>query len=154
MIYDRTQSDIDAAEEALAAVQRGEPLTAQIIAALIKGTLNISVMNRIESKEDELSGLFAADYYFSDYIQTKSWTYYDYFKPSDFDRILDNLQKLRQAYFTHTSTPEIPDRNYFRYQTINAVEYMLNDLDIMINEIKSYYRECGAYECGEEEQND
>ena len=34
--------------------------------------------------------------------------------------------------------------------SINALEKILHDLDVMINDVKSHYRQCGAFECGEE----
>lgn len=150
MVYDRTQLDIDRSAEILKKYQSGGDLTSADNKQLSRGTLTPFVLNRIEDKIVELKNLLEEDFYFVGKTESKLWGYENYFKQSDFNRILDNIAKLKEAYFIHKDTPEIPDNNYFRYQTINAVEYLLNDIDVMISEVKSYYRECGAYECREE----
>ena len=151
MIYDRTQVDVDNAVKIRSEkVQKFTELTTEDITTLEKGMLTINTLNRIEEKQQELKNLFEEDFYFVDEISNKSWTYTDIFKQEDFDRILLNLEKLIKAYFVYSNTPKIPDNNYRKYQTINDVERILHDLDIMISDVKSHYRECGTFECGEE----
>ena len=151
MIFDRTQDDVDAAivlrrEK----VQAFQELSESEIATLEKGTLTINTLNRIEDKQRELKNLLDSDAYFVENVESKSWNYTDYFKQVDFDRILDNLSKLKRAYFVYSTTPQVTDNNYRRYQTINAVEHILNDLDLMIRDVKINYRQCGNVECGGE----
>lgn len=154
MIFDRTAADV---EEAIRIrkekVQKMQDLTEEEINILERGTLTINTLNRIEEKQEELKNLFEQDFYFVDKIQHKKWNYEDYFKQSDFDRILFNLEMLCKAYFVYASTPNIPGGNYRKYQTINDAEKILNDLDVMISDVKSHYRECGMYTCGEEEND-
>ncbi len=151
MIFDRTQTDIDnAVKIRKEKVQTFQSLTDKDVATLERGLLTINTLNRIEEKQEELKNLFEEDYYFVDKIEHKTWTYTDYFKQADFDRILFNLEMLKKAYFVFSNTPEIPDNNYRKYQTINDAEKILFDLDLMINDVKSHYRECGTFECGEE----
>lgn len=151
MIFDRTHSDVDNAVKIRAEkVQTFQELTTDEVTTLERGLLTINTLNRIEEKQQELKNLFEADFYFVEEVENKSWTYTDYFKQEDFDRILSNLEMLRKAYFVYSSTPEIPDNNYRKYQTINDVEKILYDLDIMISDVKSHYRECGTFECVEE----
>ena len=69
-------------------------------------------------------------------------------KGEEFDRILRNIEILRNAFFVYKDTPDIPDNNYRKYQTINDVEKIIDDLDVMINDVKSHYRECGTFESG------
>lgn len=151
MIFDRTQDDVDAAvilrrEK----VQAFQELSESEIATLEKGTLTTNTLNRIEDKQRELKNLLDSDVYFVENFESKSWNYTDYFKQVDFDRILDNLSKLKRAYFVYSTTPQVKDKNYLRYQTINAVENILNDLELMIRDVKNHYRQCGNVECGEE----
>jgi hypothetical protein len=151
MIYDRTQADVDEAVRIRKEkVQNFEDLTEEDIRILERGTLTINTLNRIEEKQEELKNLFAEDFYFSEAMEHKSWTYTDYFKKSDFDRISKNLDSLKEAYFTYASTPDTPNNNYTKFETINDIEKILYDLDIMINDVKSNYRECGTIECGED----
>lgn len=151
MIFNRTQTDVDNAIDIRnRKVQNFEELSEDDVATLERGFLTINTLNRIEEKQQELKNLLEADYYFVEDIHNKTWTYTNYFLQKDFDRILDNLSKLKNAYFVYTSTPQVSDNNYRKFQTINAVEHILNDLDLMISDVKSHYRECGAFECGEE----
>lgn len=150
MIFDRTQYDIDTAIALRNKLGSGGELTDSEIAQIERGTLTINTLNRIEEKQSELKNLFEADAYFVGDITNRVWTYTDYFLQSDFDRILDNLDKLRKAYFVYKSTPNVSNKNFTQYKTINEVEHILNDLDLMISDVKSHYRECGDVICGEE----
>jgi len=151
MIFDRTQNDVDTAILLRdTKVKKFEALTESEIATLEKGMLTINTLNRIEDKQRELKNLLDSDVYFVENFESKSWNYTDYFKQVDFDRILDNLSKLKRAYFVYSATPQVTDNNYRRYQTINAVENILNDLELMISDVKNHYRQCGNVECGEE----
>lgn len=151
MIYDRTAHDVQEAIRIRAEkVQQMADLTEEEINILERGTLTINTLNRIEEKQQELKNLFEEDYYFVDKIENKHWDYSNYYKQSDFDRILFNLDMLRKAYFVYKSTPQIPGNNYRHYKTINDAEKILHDLDVMISDVKGNYRECGMFECGEE----
>lgn len=151
LIYDRTEADVENAKRIRAEkIQQGFDPDEMDVETLERGSLTINTLNRIEEKQEELKNLFEADFYFVDDITNKHWDYTDYFKQSDFDRILHNLDALVKAYLTYTSTPNIPERNFRKYQTINDAEKILFDLDLMISDVKSHYRECGEIECGEE----
>lgn len=150
MIFDRTQNDVDTAiilrrEK----VQTFQELTESEIATLEKGTLTINTLNRIESKQEELKNLFNDIGYWNTPISTRQWAYGDIFVGTQFDRILNNLEILIKAFFIYKNTPNVPDNNYRKYQTINDVEKIIYDLDVMINDVKSHYRECGTFESGE-----
>jgi hypothetical protein len=150
VIFDRTQNDVDTAIVLInEKVKTFQELTEEEIATLEKGTLTINTLNRIESKQQLLKGLFEEVGYWSVPILTKQWLYTDIFKGEEFDRILHNLEVLKKSFFVYKNTPNIPDNNYRKYQTINDVEKILYDLDVMINDVKSHYKECGTFECGE-----
>ena len=151
MIFDRTQADIDRAIDIRAnKVQKNIELSKSDIAQLERGFLTINTLNSIENKQQELKNLFNSDAYFVKDFENRVWTYTDYFKQADFDRILNNLNKLKKAYFVYSTTSLVSDDNYRRYQTINAVEHILHDLDVMLSDLKSHYRQCGDTECGGE----
>lgn len=150
MIFDRTQNDVDTAillrrEK----VQNFQQLTESEIATLERGTLTINTLNRIEAKQELLRELFNEMGYWDTPIITKQWDYSEFFKQEYFDRILNNVKILRKAFFIYKHTPDMPDNNYRKYQTINDVEKIIYDLDVMINDVKSHYRECGTFESGE-----
>jgi hypothetical protein len=149
MIFDRTQEDIENAVSIRARLQKGETLTEDDIQALERGTLTINTLNRIEQKQAELKGIFnSLGYWNTENIVNLEWNYDNYFKQADFDRILKNLEILRDAYFVYASTPVVPNRNYRQFATINAVEHILNDLEKMVDDVRENYRICGVTECG------
>ena len=150
MLFDRTQNDVDPAILLRdTKVKKFETLTESEIATLEKGTLTINTLNRIENKQEELKNLFNEIGYWNTPISTRQWAYADIFEGTQFDRILNNLEILIKAFFIYKNTPNVPDNNYRKYQTINDVEKILYDLDVMINDVKSHYRECGTFESGE-----
>ena len=150
MIFDRTQNDVDTAiilrrEK----VQKFQALSESEIATLEKGTLTINTLNRIESKQEELKNLFNDMGYWNTQITNKTWGENDIFNEDEFQRILDNTNVLRNAFFVYKDTPNTPPISYY-WQDINSLEKILYDLDVMINDVKSNYRECGTFYCGEE----
>ena len=162
MIFDRTQNDVDTARILRETKVKFDPITMQPInpealteseiATLEKGTITINTLNRIENKQDELKNLFNDMGYWNTPITNKQWTENDIFDNNgerDFQRILDNTNVLRQALFVYKATPNTPPVSY-HYNDINALEKILYNLDVMINDVKSNYRECGTFECGEE----
>ena len=150
MIFDRTQNDVDTAIRLRKEkVQNFQELTENEIAILEKGMLTINTLNRIEEKQEDLKGILNDMGYWNTPITNKVWGENDIFSVVDFQRILDNTNVLRQAFFVYKDTPNTPPISYY-WDDINALEKILYDLDVMINDVKSNYRECGSFECGEE----
>ena len=158
MIFDRTQNDVDAARILINEKVKFEPTTMQPInldeltptelETLNKGTFNYTDLNRIESKQEELKNLFNDMGYWNTPITNKTWGENEIFNADEFQRILDNTNVLRQEFFVYKDTPNTPTISY-HWQDINALEKILNDLDVMINDVKSNYRECGTFESGD-----
>ena len=149
MIFDRTQNDVDTAiilrrEK----VQKFQELSEREIAILEKGTMTINTLNRIENKQEELKNLFNDMGYWNTPIINKAWEENDIINVDEFQRILDNTNVLRNAFFIYTDTPNTPPISYY-WQDINSLEKILNDLDVMINDVKSKYKRCGTFRCGE-----
>lgn len=160
MITDRTQQDIDEAIRLRNEKIKFDPITMQPTNLeelteeerlhLQKGTFNVEDLNRIENKQNELKNLFTDMGYWNTPTENKTdWTTDDIFTKADFQRIIDNENILRNAFFTYKDTLATPGIS-FHYEDINSLEKILFDLDVMINDVKSNYRECGAFECGEE----
>ena len=154
MIYNRTQTDVDNAISIRAnKIQNGLELSADEISIMERGTITINTLNRIEDKQDELKNLINQMGYFNTKtIFNRQWSYDDFFDEVNFNRILGNLRILKNAFFVYSNTPPIPTANY-SYQNINDLEKILYDMDIMISDIKSRYRQCGTFECGEANEN-
>ena len=150
MIFDRTQNDVDTAIFLRdTKVKKFEELTESDINYLERGTITINTLNRIETKQEELKNLFNNMGYWNTPITNKTWDYTQIFDVNEFQRIIDNTNMLRDAFFVYKDTPNTPPISY-HYNDINALEKILYDLDVMINDVKSHYRECGTFECEEE----
>lgn len=153
MIFDRTQNSVDTAKFLRnTKVKKFETLTESDINYLERGTMTINTLNRIENKQEELKNLFNDIGYWNTPITNKQWTVnviFDNNGERDFQRIIDNTNVLRNAFFVYKATPNTPPVSY-HYNDINAIEKILYDLDVMINDVKSHYRECGTFYCGEE----
>ena len=158
MIFDRTQNDVDTAIRLRNEKVKFDPITMQPInpealteseiATLEKGTITYNTLNRIEAKQEELKNLFNDMGYWNTPTTNKTWGENDIFNVDNFQRILDNTNVLRQAFFVYKSTPNTPPISYY-WDDINALEKILYDLDVMINDVKSNYKECGTFESGE-----
>ena len=149
MIFDRTQEDVDTAVRLRnEKVKEFKNLTSEEINTLERGTITINTLNRIENKQEELKNLFNDMGYWNTPITNKIWSENDIFNVDEFQRIIDNTNVLREAFFIYTDTPNTPPISY-RWQDINALEKILYDLDVMINDVKSRYKRCGTFRCGE-----
>lgn len=151
MITDRTQEDVDSAVRIRTnKVKTFISLTEEEQTTLERGMITINTLNRIEEKQAELKNLLNTIGYWNINITNKTdWSDNDIFYEEDFRRILDNENILKKAFFVYKNTPETPDIS-FGYEDINSIEKILYDLDVMLNDVKSHYRECGNFECGEE----
>lgn len=148
MIHNRTSEDVSLSKTYREKLQNGETLSESQIATLERGTMTINTLNRIEEKQTELKGLLNDMGYWNTNITNKSWDYSDIFSKTEFQRIINNLNTLRNAFFVFSYTPETPPVS-FHYEDINSLEKILFDIDVMINDVKSRYRECGTFYCGE-----
>ena len=122
-IYDRTRHDV---------VQRTK-----------KGVLNAQDMNRIEGNIQELSSMLSLA------LQTRTWTEKDVPVVSDYERILANTRKIRQAYSVYPTTPRVPSTPLNHFEKFNEVERILYDVYTIFknNENPTYY--CGEFYAGE-----
>ncbi len=149
MIFNRTLADVEAAKSIRTnKVQKGIALTDSEIVTLELGMLTVNTLNRIENKQAELWRLLNAEAYQCAPIVNKSWTYADMFAVAEFQRLLDNLDVLRGAFFVYADTPDTPTAAY-HYKNINALEKILYDVEIMLDDMILRYRQCGTFQCGE-----
>lgn len=119
------------------------------IQALQKGVLFVEdVINRIEYWQDKIQTMLnEIGYWNTDLHNQLEWNLGAKFTKSDFERILKNEDKLKNAFFVYKDTPATPPIS-FHYDDINSIEKILYDLNKMVENVKSNYRECGNFECG------
>lgn len=148
MVINRTQTDVD---EALRIrrekVQKYLSLTGSEIEVLEKGTITNNTLNRIEEKQKVLKGLLNDMGYLNNSIVNKEWDYSQIFNADDLQRIFDNAEILKNSFFVYASTPPAPKVSY-HFESFNDLEKILQDIDLMISDVKSRYKRCGRLRCG------
>ena len=136
MIYNRTQADVDnAIKIRREKVQTFQELTEDDIKTLEKGTITTNTLNRIEAKQEELKNLLNNMGYWNTPIKNKTWDNTQIFNEEDFQRIIDNTNVLRSAFFTYKDTPGTPPISY-HWRDINALEKILYLLESAIESTK------------------
>lgn len=148
MVTDRTAQDVETAKALRAKLQSGQSLTTAEETAIERGTCTITMLNRVESKQKELAQILNEYRYMVSIDNKINWTYSDIFTQQDHERLLNNLNKLREAFFIYTNTPPTPTYLY-NYQNANDVEKILVDIEAMIDDMLLRFRECNTFYCGE-----
>ena len=138
-IYDRTQADVDRVsllnqKYATGAISEEEKKEWD---AGMKGALNAADLNRIEGNIREIAGVLAVS------VVTKTWEKEQIPRVSDFKRIRDNVQKIRDAWSTLKDTPDTPDPPQTTYQKWNAIERILHDVKYVYDRVMGSYYYCG-----------
>ena len=139
-IYDRTQSDVDRVRELNAKYIAGTISDDEKAewAAGLKGALNVSDLNRIEGNMATVAGKVAAS------IKTKSWSYGDIPRVSDYLRIRGNLQVIKDAWMALSDSPAVPDQPLNTFQKWNDIEKLLHDVNYTYDRTVSSYDYCGS----------
>lgn len=149
LIYNRTQQDAENAIKIRSEkVQKFQELSAEDIKVLERGMITLNTLNRIEDKQDELRTILNNMGYWDTPVVSKNWDNTQIFDEAEFERILKNLDILRNAFYVYSDTPKTPKVSY-KFDDINAIEKILYDLEEMTNYVKNNYRECGDFECGQ-----
>lgn len=89
-------------------------------------------LNRVEGACVLLAGLLHVD------IRTKVWGMEDFRTDTEMARLLDNIRKLRAAYYTKNNTPATPVKiTYSSIYQANDIEQILKDLGDMYDSMVS-----------------
>ena len=148
MIYDRTKEDIISAINIFnSKFIKGIDLTEEDVYALERGMVTSETLNRIEEKQEEISISLKNMSYSGADIINKKWGDLDFFYKEDLERIVENVAKLRKAFFVLSSTPQNP-RPEYNYREFNLIERVLHDIGQMIEYAEQNYKICGEYYCG------
>lgn len=149
MIIDRTAQDVENAKIIRdTKVKAFEVLTQEEIDTLERGAITKNTLNRIENKQAELKELLNEAGYWGTPIINKTWTGEDWQYREEWQRVLNNLDVLKRAYFTYTDTPATPDTK-LDYINLNAVEKILFDINNILEDMIAEFRFCGTFQCGE-----
>lgn len=103
----------------------------------LKGAWNCKDINRLENNIQFLADLFKIDG-----LNTKTdWNYTDIASVQDIQRIVDNLNKLRDNVRIRGDTPQTPTLPINTYQKINDLEKILYDMYYIVeNETTAFAR--------------
>ena len=81
--------------------------------------------------------------------EDREWQEGDVVRQSQWTTYLDNVQRLRDAYYTLAETGQLPaPEDKLGYVGANTVEKVLADIDLLINGMKSIYRKTGTFTAG------
>lgn len=109
-----------------------------------KAYLNAKDLNRVEKDIEILAEYLNVD------VAVKTWEIGSLPRASDFERILDNVKKLVNAYTVREDTPVAPVQPLNTYQKWNDIEHILHDLFwIYIGNLNNIYY-CSEMSCGDE----
>ena len=95
-VYDRTAADVAAGAD--------------------KCYMDAALLNRLEGNTSYLASLLGVK------VTTRDWVSTDLLTRSEMERILANIQTVRDAYYTLPGTPELPAAPSTLYSDINAME--------------------------------
>lgn len=160
LIYDRTESD----ETASAAIRKSyqtlgnwSGLTDAERTQLERGTLTYNTLNRVESAVKLLAAALTSAGYPVEVTpvlkgskaEDREWQEGDIVRRAQWSTYLDNVQRLRDAYYTLAETGQLPKpEDKLGYVGANTIEKVLADIDLLIDCMKSSYRRCGTFRAG------
>lgn len=148
MVTDRTAADVETAKMLIKKIQSGQTLTTSEKTAIERGTCTYTMLNRIEAKQKELVELLNGYGYMVSIDNKINWKRTDLYTKQNHDRLLNNLNNLKDAYYTYQGTPTTPDY-LFNYTNANDVEKILVDIENIIDDMVTRFRECNTFYCGE-----
>lgn len=143
-ITDRTQSDVDRVKEITAKARTGTWTKVEQSEWLagMKGALNYTDFNRIESGIQELGSIVGA----SVSVRT-DWTVDEYMKISDATRWLSNINSIRTKCSGPSAIADTPESmNKLDFSRMNQIEQILFDIETLA---KTYVTFSGEYMTGD-----
>lgn len=145
-VYDRTQEDVDRIKYLNERYLKGEISDEELkewntgINGKIglKGALNLCDIKRCENNCKIIGDLLSAN------VDIREWEYGDIPRASDYRRIIDNVQKIRDAFVTLSNTPETPIQPLNTYKKWNDIEKILHDVYYIYVRLQNSYYYCGT----------
>ncbi len=116
-----------------------------------KGYYNAEDLNRVEFIVSVLAEQLKSYGYTVEVEPRRDWKMTDIPTVKDMDKYLDNVRKLRDAYYVLPDTPNVPE-NMIRltYTEANDIEKILSVLYFLLENMKRSFLYCGELYCGEQ----
>lgn len=148
MIFNRTKEDVElAAKIVQEKIRAFLPTTEEENEILSRGVLGTEALNRIETAQEGLFEKLKSWGYWGNFSKNKTWKNGDFFTKEDFERILENIEKARTAFFAKKDTPAVPSAVY-HYSAFNDIEKNIYDLNDLFEDMVENVKECGNAMCG------
>lgn len=113
-----------------------------------KGAFLHTVANRIEGNTEYISDLLNFYNYFVE-VDIKQWTREDIPNINDINRMKENLNKLKQAYYVLSNTPNLDlNKNTINFRDVNNMEKILFDIDYLIKKMEESFRYSNTFYSG------
>lgn len=144
MIYNRTQEDVEQAEQIFTTkVLKLMTLNDEEKQVLARGRVTKETLNRIESKQAEIAEILKKWHYLGDAITNKEWNTQVFFD-EDLTRICENNKKLRNAFYiiSQEMRNAVP---MFHFEEFNIVEKILAELDLLISATRKSFKRSGTF---------
>ena len=112
---------------------------------------NATDLNRVEAQTHYVETLLQVYSYFNSKLNCKQdWEMSDFPTESEMRRYLDNIKQLMDVYYLKTSTPRLPpDMDDLTIEEANAIEKILYDMQILIENMASQFHFSGELFSGE-----
>ena len=127
LIYDRTQSDVNNNTS--------------------KSYYNYNDYNRIETWCEYLAATLKNYNYGVSIVVKTNWNRKNFPSESEMERIRQNVNRLKQAYFSFTQIPENLD--YMTIEKANDIERILFEIDKILEVMENNFIYCGVAGCGQ-----
>lgn len=145
-VFDRTQEDVDYAIQKIAEWITADITGNPLMVHDLKGCLNVSDINRIESNVEYLSQQLASYYYTPD-TNIKSWTKVGTPNENDIKRILYNVRALIEGFYQQSNAPDVPV-SLVGYEDVNAVEKNLSLIKELLDYMVKSFKSTGTFYSG------
>ena len=139
-IFDRTLADVEYARQ---------QLVNNINNVDFKGCLNANDLIRIENNARYLADSLNNLCYCNTITTQSTWKANSLPNVTQVTRIINNVSKLISAYYKPSNAPNLPT-TLLTYEQVNALEKNLHLIKEILDDMITYFRECGTFVCGEE----
>lgn len=115
-----------------------------------KGARNLEDWNRIATNSQYLIDMLIDLKYSIDNITQKSdWIKTEFPNPTDIQKILDDTQRLKNAFYVKPNTPQVPTIPINHYSKLNDIEKIIDDIHSMVYNMINAFRYSGEDYAGE-----
>lgn len=115
-----------------------------------RGAYNYSDLNRVENAVKYLADQLNSCGYPVEILGVRTWKATDVPTLSDMTRYIENVRRIRSAFSTLATTPQVPaSMRKLTFSQANDIEQILADVDMLIGNVISSYTFCGEVFGGE-----